>query len=173
MMNRQEKETLIGVVKRDFKESQAAFVVGTKGLSVSAVQELRSQLFAKNGKMKVVKNTLLRKAVADLDGIKDLDSLFKKQIAVVFATEEAPAIAKVLFDIADKGKVLSLLGGTLDSKLMTSAQIEALAKLPSKDVLLGMLSGTLNAPLTNYVRLLNELIARFVRVLKAVEATKQ
>ncbi len=173
MMNRQQKEALIDVVKQDFKDSQATFVVGTKGLSVDAVQELRSQLFTKNGKMKVIKNTLLRKAVADLDGIKELEPLFEEQIAIVFAPEEAPAIAKVLFDIADKDKVLSIKGGTLDARLMTSDQVEALAKLPSKEVLLGLLCGTLNAPLTNYVRLLNELIARFVRVLKAVETTKQ
>ncbi len=173
MMNRQQKEALIDVVKRDLKDSQATFVVGTKGLTVEAVQELRGKLYAKHGKMKVVKNTLLRRAVADLNGMKDLTPLFEDQIAVVFAPEEAPAIAKVLFDIAQEGKVLSLKGGALDDRLMTADQVESLAKLPSKEVLLAMLCGTLNAPLTNYVRLLNELIARFLRVLKAIEATKQ
>ena len=173
MMNRQQKETLVGEIKKDFKESQATFVVGTKGLSVAAVQQLRSELYAKNGKMKVIKNTLLRRAVDDLDGLNELEPFFQEQIAVIFAPEEAPAIAKVLFDVADKGKVLSLKAGALDAKLISSAQVEALAKLPSKEVLLGLLCGTLNAPLTNYVRLLNELVARFVRVLKAVEDTKQ
>ena len=173
MMNRQQKEALIDVIKQDLKDSQATFVVGTKGLSVEAVQELRGQLFLKNGKMKVVKNTLLRRAVADLEGIKELEPLFEEQIALVFASKGAPAIAKVLFDIADKGKILSLKGGTLDARLMTADQIEALAQLPSREVLLAMVCGTLNAPITNYVRILNELIARFLRVLKAIEATKQ
>ena len=173
MMNRQQKEALIDLVKQDLQNSQATFVVGTKGLTVEAVQELRSQLFLKNGKMRVVKNTLLRRAVADLDGIKELEPLFEEQVAVVFAPEQAPAIAKVLFDIADKGKILLLKGGTLDARLISADQIEALAQLPSREVLLAMVCGTLNAPLTNYVRLLNELVARFLRVLKAIEATKQ
>jgi large subunit ribosomal protein L10 len=122
--------------------------------------------------MKVVKNTLLKRAIADL-GMKDLEPLFAEQIAVVFASSDAPAIAKILFEIADKDKVLTIRGGALEARYMDAAQVEMLAKLPSKEVLLAQLCATLNAPITNYVRLLNELIARFLRVLKAIEATKQ
>ncbi len=171
-MSRQIKQSIIDAVKDDFQRSQAAFVVETKGMDVAAVQALRSELFAKNGKMRVVKNTLLRRATSDLEGISELQPLFKEQIAVVFA-DEAPAIAKVLYDTAQDGKILVVRGGTLDAKMITSAEIEYLAKLPSREVLLAQLCGTLNAPLTNYVRLLNELVARFVRVLKAIEGTKR
>ena len=171
-MSRQIKQSIIDAVKDDFQRSQAVFVVETKGMDVAAIQSLRSELFAKNGKMRVVKNTLLRRATSELEGISELQPLFKEQIAVVFA-QEAPVIAKVLYDTAQDGKVLVLKGGTLDAKMITSAEIEHLAKLPSRDVLLAQLCGTLNAPLTNYVRLLNELVARFVRVLKAIEGTKR
>lgn len=173
MLNRQQKEAVVAQVKQDLQQSQAMFIVGTKGLTVAAVQSLRGQLFANNSKMQVVKNTLLKRAIAEMEVGKELEPLFNDQIAVIFAKEEAPAVAKILYDIADKDKVLSLKGGALDARFMNASQIEALAKLPSKEVLLATLCGTMNAPLTNYVRLLNELIARFVRVLKAIEATKQ
>jgi large subunit ribosomal protein L10 len=171
-MNRQEKQSIIDAVKKDFQGSQAAFVVGTKGMDVASVHKLRTELYAKKGSMRVVKNTLLKRATSDMAGLSDLDSLFSDQIAVVFATEEAPAIAKVLFEMAKEGKILTIRGGALDARLISSAQVESLALLPSREVLLARLCGTLKAPITNYVILLNELLGRFVRVLKQIENAK-
>ena len=170
-MSRQGKQAIIDAIKDDFQRSQASFVVETKGMDVEAVQELRGQLFAHKGTMKVVKNTLLRRATGDLAGVSELGPLFKEQIAVVFA-EEAPVIAKVLYDIAKKGKVLVLRGGTLDAKVITKEQIEYLAQLPSREVLLAKLCSTLQAPIVNYVRLLSQLIVRLLTVLKEIEKTK-
>jgi large subunit ribosomal protein L10 len=171
-MNRQEKLSIIDAVKEDFQVSQAAFIVGTQGMDVVSIQKLRMGLYAKQGTMKVVKNTLLVKATEDLPGIADLHPLFKKQIAVVFARYEAPAIAKLLYDATKDGQKLTLIGGALEAKMISSMQIEHLANLPSREVLLAQLCGTLNAPIASYVRVLNELIARFARVLKQIENTK-
>jgi large subunit ribosomal protein L10 len=171
-MNRQEKQSIIDAVKEDFQHSQAAFIVATQGMDVDSIQRLRMGLYAKNGRMKVVKNTLLVRATKDLPGISDLEPLFKEQIAVVFAQTEAPAVAKLLYDATKDGQKLTLVGGALDARVITALQIEQLANLPSKEVLLAQLCGTLNAPITNYVRVLNELVARFVRVLKQIEDTK-
>lgn len=171
-MNRQEKQSVIDAVKEDFQRSQATFIVATQGMNVESIQSLRTGLYAKNGKMKVVKNTLLVRATKDLPGVADLEPFFKEQIAVVFADGEVPSIAKLLHDATKDGAKLKLVGGTLDAKLITAAQIEYLANLPSREVLLAKLCGTLNAPITNYVMVLNELVARFVRVLKQIENTK-
>ena len=171
-MNRQEKQAIIDAVKSDFQQSQASFVVATKGMNVAAVQELRSALYANKGKMKVVKNSLLKRATSDLPGLNELEPLFAEQIAVVFA-QEAPVIAKLLYNTASKGKMLVLMGGALDAKVISSAQIEHLAKLPSREVLLGMVCGAMKAPITNYVWLLNQLIVRLLMVLKQIENTKQ
>jgi large subunit ribosomal protein L10 len=171
-MNRQEKQSIIDAVKDDFQQSQAAFIVGTHGMDVDSIQKLRMSLYTKQGKMKVVKNTLLVRATEDLAGIAELKPFFKKQIAVVFVQNEAPAIAKMLFDATKDGQKLILVGGTLDAKLISPLQIEHLANLPSKEVLLAQLCGTMNAPIASYVRVLNELAARFVRVLKQIENTK-
>ena len=123
------------------------------------------------GTMRVVKNTLSRRATEGVDGIRELEPLFKKQIAVVFA-DEAPVIAKVLYETAKKGKILVLKGGTLDAKLISREQIEYLASLPTREVLLAKLCSTLNAPLVNYIRLFNQLIVRFLTALKQIEKTK-
>lgn len=171
-MNRQEKQSVIDAVKDDFQRSQATFIVATQGMNVESIQRLRSGLYAQNGTMKVVKNTLLKRATKDLPGIADLEPFFKEQIAVVFAKGEAPSVAKLLYDATKDGQKLALIGGTLDAKVITAKQIEYLANLPSREVLLAHLCGTLNAPLTNYVRVLNELVARFVRVLNQIENTK-
>ena len=171
-MNRQEKQAVIDSVRTDFQQNQASFVVATKGMNVAAIQELRSALYANKGKMKVVKNSLLKRATSDLPGLSELESLFSEQIAVVFA-QEAPVIAKLLFDTANKSQLLVLKGGALDAKFISSTDIEHLAKLPSREVLLGMVCGALQAPIANYVMLLNQLIVRLLLVLKQIEKTKQ
>ena len=75
-MNRQEKAQIIEAIKHDFQESQASFVITVKGMTVGAVQKLRSELYAKKGKIKVTKNTLLKRATSDLSGIDDLAPVF-------------------------------------------------------------------------------------------------
>jgi len=171
-MDRQGKQAVIDAVKADFEGAQASFIVATHGMDVVSIQSLRSQIFEKNGSMKVVKNTLLKRATSDLPGMNGLEPFFKEQIAVVFAKEEVPAIAKILYDASEKGALLKLMAGTLDAKVISSEQIVFLANLPSREVLLAKVCGTLQAPIANYVILLNQLIARFVRVLKEIERTK-
>ena len=107
-MNRQEKQHIIDAIKNDFKSSQASFVVYMQGMTVEAVQQLRRELHAKKGTIKVAKNTLLKKATSDIAGVSELAPYFKEQIAVVFAQNEAPAIAKILFETAKKQTHLKL-----------------------------------------------------------------
>ncbi len=172
-MNRQEKQQIIDAMKHDFKESQAAFVVDMQGMTVEAVQGLRRQLYQKQGKIKVAKNTLLKRATSDIPGINDLAPYFKDQIAIIFAPTEAPAIAKILASVAKEQEKLKLKAGALDARLITLEQIEFLASLPSKEILLAKLCGTLQAPIANYVSILNQLIVRLLWVLKEIEKTKQ
>jgi large subunit ribosomal protein L10 len=172
-MNRQEKKSVIDSIKHDFEHSQASFIISMQGMSVETVQKLRRELYAKKGKIKVAKNTLLKRATSDMPGLTDLSPYFKDQIAIVFAESEAPAIAKVLSNAAKEIESLKLRAGSLDARFITQQQIEFLAALPSREVLLAQLAGTLNAPIRNYVSLLNQLITRLVVVLKAIEEKKR
>lgn len=172
-MNRQEKQHVIDEIKRDFKSAQASFVVYMQGMTVEAVQKLRRELHEKKGTIKVAKNTLLKRATDDLPGLNELAPYFKEQIAVVFAEGEAPAVAKILFDTAKVQTHLKLRAGALDSRVISAEQIEFLAALPSREVLLAQLCGTLNAPIQQTASLLNQLIARLLYVLNEIEKKKQ
>ncbi len=172
-MNRQEKQRIIDAMKNDFTHAQASFVVNMQGMTVAAMQDLRREIYAKNGKIKIAKNTLLRRAAADVPGINDLVPYFKDQIAIVFALTEASAVAKVLYGMAQKRKHLALKVCVLDARLLTEEQITFLASLPSREVLLAQLSGTWQAPMRNFVSIINQLIVRLLWVLKEVEKKKQ
>lgn len=172
-MNRQEKQQVIDTIKNDFQGSQASFVVSMQGMTVEAVQQLRRDLHAKHSSIKVAKNTLLKRATSDLGGLSELAPFFKDQIAVIFAKEEAPAVAKILHEAAKKQAHLKLKAGALDKRVINAQEIEFLAALPSKEVLLAQLCGTLNAPIQQTVSLLNQLIARLVYVLAEIERKKQ
>lgn len=172
-MNRQEKQHVIDSIKNDFKSSQAAFIVYMQGMTVEAVQQLRRELHAKQGTIKVAKNTLLKRATSDMAGLDELAPFFREQIAVVFAPNEAPAIAKILHTTSKKLPHLKLRAGTLDSRVISVEQIEFLAALPSREVLLAQVCGTLNAPVQQFVGLLNQLVVRLLYVLQEIEKKKQ
>jgi large subunit ribosomal protein L10 len=171
-MNRQEKQKIIDAFKSDFQQSQASFVVSMQGMTVEAVQKLRRELFGQSGSIKVAKNTLLKRATSDLPGINDLAPYFKDQIAIVFAHKDAPAVAKVLYTVAKEQEKLKLQAGALDTRFIAAEQIEFLATLPSREVLLAKLCGTLQAPIAQYVSLLNQMIVRLLWVMKEIEKKK-
>jgi large subunit ribosomal protein L10 len=172
-MNRQEKEQVIEVVKQDFQTSQAAFIVGMQGMTVESVQKLRKELRRQQGVLKVAKNTLLKRATEDIPGLTDLAPYFHDQIAIIFAQEEPVAIARIIFNAAKEDEKLKLIGGALKTKVLDKAQVEFLATLPSREVLLAHLCGTLKAPITSYVNVLNQLTLRLLWVLKAISDKKQ
>jgi large subunit ribosomal protein L10 len=172
-MNRQEKEQIIKVVRDSFQSSQAAFIVGMQGMTVESVQRLRKQLRGQQGSFKVAKNTLLKIATKDIPGLTDLAPYFQEQIAIVFAGNEPVAIAKVIFEAAKQDEKLKVMGGTLNAKVIDKAQIEFLATLPPREVLLAHLCGTLKAPITGYVSVLNQLVLKLLWALKQVSEKKQ
>ena len=172
-MNRQQKQEVIESLKNDFKHAHASFVVGMQGMTVQAVQQLRRELSVKQGSMRVAKNTLLIRATSDEPGLSELGPYFKDQIAIVFAHDEASMVAKVLATMAKQQEQLQLKVGTLDAQVITVEQIEFLASLPAKEVLLAQLCGALNAPIVNLVRLFNQLIIRLLWVLKEIEKKNQ
>lgn len=167
-MNRNEKQSLVKSIKNDFKVSESSFIIGVNGLTVEAVQGLRKNLGTKGGKIKVAKNTLLKLATADLPEFSELAPLFKNQIAVVFAKQDTSEVAKIIFNASKENQKLILIGGSLKNKVINKQQVEQLAKLPSREILLAQLCGTLNAPATKLAATLNQFASQLVWVLKQV-----
>lgn len=171
-MNRQEKQLIINHIKNEFEDSNSSFIVGMQGLTVDSVQQLRKSLRAEGAKLKVAKNTLLKRATQDLNLAIDIAPYFKQQIAVIFAKDNAPEIAKIISKASKENKNLTLVAGTIDNKVINKPQIEFLASLPSKDVLRAQVIGTIQAPITGLATVLNQTILKLLFALKQI-AEKQ
>lgn len=145
-MNRAEKQNVIESLQNDFSKSNAAFLVGVKGLSVTQIQALRKDLRPQGGKLKITKARLMKIAA---NNVKEdiLDPFFKDQIGVVFAGSEPSAIAKILYNFAKQNEALKIVAGSVEKQLFDKQLITRIAQLPSKEVLLAQLCGTLKAPI--------------------------
>jgi large subunit ribosomal protein L10 len=154
-MNRQEKEQVIQSLKDSFSASQAAFLVGYKGLSVKEVQTLRRKLRDQGGTFKVTKARLMKLAAEGVTGVQDLTPYFKEQVALVFAQKDVAPIAKTLIDFAKEHKALSVVAGSAEQSLLDNRAIVFMATLPSREILLAQLCGVLMAPAASLARVIN------------------
>lgn len=172
-MNRQQKEVLVTDLKRLMSDAQATFLLHYKGLDVPLLQELRKAVRKEGGSLKVAKATLMRRAAEDIDGTEEFSSLFKEQVCLVFANKDVSATAKQIVTFAKTNNILNVLAGFTEGQYLSKAEVEFFASLPPRIVLLGQLVGTMQAPMTNFVRILHLLIARLVYVLKQIEEKQQ
>lgn len=172
-MNRQQKEVVISDFKNLFSDSNATFLVDYKGMTVSQMQDLRRNLREVDGLMKVTKARLMKLATQEVQGVDGFKDLLHDQIALVFAKNEVPPTAKKLIEFAKNGVPIEIVSGFFESKVLSKDEIKFLANLPSREVLLGLLAGTLQAPISGLARLLNMMILRLLYGLKEVAAKKQ
>merc|ERR1712146_502076 len=112
------------------------------------------------------KNYSYAPAIDSLDIAADLSPMLKHQLAVVFAREEAPAIAKMVYEYSKKNKQLEVVGGLLESSVLDKQAVIKLASLPSKEVLLAHVCGTLNAPISGLARAMNMMVLKLLFALK-------
>ena len=154
--------------------SKSAIIVLTdyKGLDVAAMNDLRRKLRAEEIEYQVVKNTLLIRAAEDND-IALIKDYFKGPSAIALSYEDPVAPAKVLSQFAKENKKLEIKVGVMNGQVLDAKAINALATLPSRDVLLGQLLSALNAIPTSFVRTLAEVPRSFVSVLAAIRDQKE
>ena len=172
-MNRQEKETLVAELKEQMSAAQATFLINYKGLNVATLQGLRRGVRSGGGTIKVTKASLMRIAAQELEGSEEFASNFKQQVGLVFARGDVAAVAKQLMDFSKTNKSLQVVAGFFENRLLNNQQLVFLATLPSREVLIGQLAGTLQAPISALARVLQANIAGLAYVLKAVEEKKQ
>ena len=172
-MNRQQKELVIKQLSENGSASQAMFLVGYSGLTVTQMQLLRKQLREQGGSLKVAKMRLIKRAAQEAGQIEPLVPYLKNQLAIVFSEEEPPAVAKVLYDFAKDNEKLKLVAGCLDSEFLSDEAITRIAQLPTKEVLYAQLCGTLMAPASRLVFLLKNQASSLLGTLKQVGELKQ
>jgi large subunit ribosomal protein L10 len=168
-LNRDQKAAVIDAVATQISESEAVFAVDYRGISVPQAAELRTRLRDTDASFRVVKNTLTERA-ADQAGADGLKELLEGPTAMTFVRGDAAAAAKALSDFrrASGGTLLEFKGGWMNDAPLDAAQIEAIAKLPTREVLYGRLVGMVASPLTGLATSLNGLIGGIARQLQAI-----
>ena len=159
------KATIVEDLQAKLNASSFLFVADYTGLRVGQFAELRNRLWNAGARCHVVKNTFLKRAAADA-GLPEL-GVISGQSAIIVGDRDVAAAAKVLKTFAAEFQKPNLKLGIVDKIVISSEQIQTIADLPSRDVLLATLLGVLNAPASKLVRVLNEPASALARVLKA------
>jgi len=167
-VQKSDKERVVAELTERLRTTETLIVADYRGLTVTEIDGLRSELLKHGARFSVVKNTLTRRA-AEAAGADTLLALLEGPSAIAFleADGDPVAVAKALSDVARTPRVLAVRGGVLDGSPITAADIESLAKLPPADVLRGQLVSALAGPLTTVVGLFAAPMRDFVGVLQA------
>jgi large subunit ribosomal protein L10 len=166
-----DKKAVVAEVSKELKGAQAAMLAEYRGLTVAQMTSLRRKAHEQKIYLRVVKNTLARRAAQGTS----YECLSEQMVGpLAYAISNDPvAVAKLLADFAKDNQQLKIKAAAMSGKMMTLAQVQVLAKLPGREQLLSMLLGTMQAPIANFVRTLNEVPTKFVRALAAVRDAKQ
>jgi len=167
-MHRTDKEGVVTELVERLRSTESLIVADYRGLTNAQLVELRAKLRASGAQLKVVKNTLTRRA-AEEAGAESLLALLEGPTAIAFVEAEGDpvGVAKALADTARETKVLALRGGMLSGRSIGSDEIEELAKLPSPEIVKSQLVGVIVAPLTQLVGLLAAPLRDLVGLLDA------
>ncbi|MFC1964070.1 50S ribosomal protein L10 [Chloroflexota bacterium] len=165
--NRGKKATSIDRLEEVFSTSTIGVLTDYRGLTTGEMNDLRHKLDSAQVQYQVVKNTLARFA-AEKAGRDDLVSLFQGPIAIAFSHGEITGPAKVLSDYIRANKsVMSIKGGFISGYMLTAAEVEKLATLPSREVLIAKMLGGMQSPITMLVNCLANPLRGMLGVLQA------
>lgn len=169
--NREDKQQVVGEVREDLQRAITAIITDYRGLNVAQISTLRRALRAEKVKYAVIKNTLAKRAAHDL-GLEVLDVYLEGPTAIAFSFDDPVAPAKVLAKYTKEFDKLQVKGGLLEGALIDPAGIKALADLPSREVLLGMVAGTFASPMTSFAGAMQGVLRKFAGTLQAVRDQK-
>ena len=166
-MARPEKVAVVEEIRTKLDESDAAVLTEYRGLTVHELADLRASLRPVGTQYKVFKNTLARRAIEGR-GLEKITDLFEGPVAIAFVHGDAAAAAKALRDFAKFHDALVLKGGLLGERVVTSGDLEALADLPSREVMLTQIAGLFQQPLTRAAGLFQAFTRNFAYGVQAL-----
>jgi len=164
---RPEKPTIVEDIKLRLTNSPFLIIVEYGGMNVDHFAELRNRLAAAGATLTVIKNTFMRRSIKDA-GLPQLNQYLTGQTAFVVGDKDICASAKILKTFSSEFEKPKIRAGILDNSILETAQVIALADLPSKEILQSQLLALLLTPATKLVRTLNEPAASLARVLAAI-----
>ena len=171
------KQAVVAELKEQLTSAKGVVLTGYKGLTVAQDTALRREFREAGVTYHVVKNTMLRLAAQEA-GIEGLDEHLEGTTAFAFSAEDAVAPAKVIGGFIKKNKlddagVLTIKVGMVEGQVIDAKEVNALATLPSREELIAKMLGSMNAPISNTVNVLQGVIRKAVYVLDAVRAQKE
>jgi len=167
----EQKQAVVSEIAAQLAKAQAVIVAENRGLSVEAVTGLRAKARKSGLFLRVLKNTLVRRAVKGTP-FEQLAGQLSGPLVYGIAQDPVSG-AKVLAEFAKENELFIIKGGAMPNAMMSPADVKALATMPSREELLAKLAGTLQAPIAKLARTLNEVPGKFARALAAVHAARE
>ena len=171
MLNKQQKESVVEGLIDKFKRQKIAIFSDFHGVSVAKAQALRRLLKKTDAEYRVAKKTLLDRALNKL-GVETKTQELKGEIGVAFGYGDEIPPAKTLFKFSKENETFKILGGILGGRVLSDKEIVALAKLPSREILIGQLLGVLQSPMRGLVSVLGGNMRNLVMVLSKIKESK-
>ncbi len=150
------KKPIVEEISANIKDAQSVVIVDHRGLTVAEDTELRKQLREAGVTYKVYKNTMMNFAFKGTD-CEGLAPYLEGPSAIAISKDDATAPARILCNFAKKAKALEIKGGVVEGSVYDSKGIEAISNVPSREELLGKLLGSIQSPITNLARVLNQI----------------
>jgi large subunit ribosomal protein L10 len=162
----EQKQTVVSEIAGQLAKAQAVIVAEYRGLGVGALTDLRAKARKSGVYLRVLKNTLARRAVKDTPFAKLSDQMVGPLMYGI--AQDPVGCAKVLADFAKVNEKFVIRGGAMPNAMMSANDVKVLASMPSREELIAMLLGTMQAPVTKLARTMNEVPGRFVRTMAAL-----
>lgn len=151
------KQSIVAELSERLKGSVMGVLVNYKGINVEDDTKLRKELREANVKYTVVKNTLLKRATAEV-GLSDMDSVLEGTTALATSDDDYTAAARILADFAKKNDYFEIKSGYMDGEVISLEKIDQLAKLPTREVLLANVLGAFQAPIASFARAVQAIV---------------
>ncbi len=153
-VNQENKKKIVAGMKEELSQAKSIVLVDYRGITVAEDTALRRDFKSNNVTYKVVKNNLLKRALQEMNVANLDDKVFEGTTAIAYSVDEV-APARVFCKTSKDLNKMAVKCGIVNGKVMNASEVEALSKVPSKDVLIAMLLGTLQAPISSFARALN------------------
>jgi large subunit ribosomal protein L10 len=172
---KEQKKELIDFYREKLSNAKAIYVIDAAGVSATETIEIKKELYDMNSSYHVIKNRLFKIALEN-EGVEKSEEFAQGQHGVVFADEEnmttaAKALKKFIME-RDSKEDIEIKGGILDKKIITKDEVIELAELPGRDEMIAIVAGTMNAPVSGFVRVMAANISGFMNVLNALKNQK-
>lgn len=168
---RPEKEAIAREIRSRIETANYTLIVNYGRMKVDQISEIRRRLRGTDSRMLVVKNTFLRHVLTDMGGDR-LEGSLGGQIAIVTGAGDITRTAKVLSQYHEESGLLEVRGGKMGAAVLSAGDVQELALIPSREILLGKLVGTIAAPMTQLVGVMKQKVSSLLYVLKAIEEKK-